>query len=337
MWGSRLIGKIIQICTSRCTILHILYTFYREVIMGYHTYRRIKRKTDGAKIFLQYYQGTGDVYLSAAYFKHCEGKTASVENSMFVVNGSNAGEVAALMGIERALVIILSEREAYSLVQLTRFIGQDSVDIKYLHYMSDYPMYTCFLITLAGLHGIGFMDLYQNIVFGGEVFELPTPQWNMGRKLWNPESDRQKKVLLAPAANSIAKGPSILFWRGLVQSLKQMGYRVYTNVSGDEMPIAETEPVFIPYKDLATFLDNSAVFIGYRSGLCDLIAALKCKKIIIYPRNHWPVLNGLNIASTLEIFSLNKMGLCEDAIELEYIEINEPEILSEILDIVTDY
>lgn len=331
-----MLKKILKASVSRCALLHILYTFCREMIRGYCTYKQIECGTGGAKIFLQYYQGTGDVYLSAAYLKHCEERGNIDGNAVFAVNGANAVNVTTLMKLKNISVVMLSNDKAYSLVQLTRFIGTDMVNIVHLHYMSDYPMYTNFLITLAGLHDIGFMDLYREIVFGGEQFKLPAPRWGTGNAPQLSTLDKKKKALLAPAANSITEGPDNLFWSNLAQQLKQAGYRVYTNISGDEERIAETEPIFIPYMELEIFLDDCAVFIGYRSGLCDLVATLRCKKIILYPEVCWPSVNGLNIGSTLTVFSLNKMGICEDAIELEYSENKRAEILSVIQDSLSD-
>ena len=46
-----LIGKIMQICIARSSLLHILYSFYGEVLKGYFTYKRLKQKTDGAGVF----------------------------------------------------------------------------------------------------------------------------------------------------------------------------------------------------------------------------------------------------------------------------------------------
>lgn len=332
VWGSKLIRKRLTACIYRCSVLHILYTFYSEVIKGYNTYKRLKLGTDGAGIFLQYYPGTGDVYLSSAYLKYRESRQDKFRDSIFAVNGMNAYRVATLMGLEKIPVVKLSEREAFSLVHLTKFIGQDNVDIRYLHYMSDRPMYTNFFITLAGLHDIGFMDLYRDIVYDGEMFELPGPRWNRGSKF----GDERKRVLFAPVANSVAEGPGREFWQDLAKKIKLLGYETYTNVSGNEEPIEGTEPVFIPYEDLAAFLNEDAVLIGYRSGLCDLAASLKCKKIILYPKSSWPAVNGLDIGSTLDIFSLNKMGLCEDAIEFEYSEKDEAQVLSGILGAITE-
>ena len=324
-----MIKNIIQKFVCRISILHILCGFFTEMAAGYGTYRKIKQKMGNVTIYLQYYRGTGDVYLSAAYLKQCEDRRNNLGRSVFVVNGTNAHRGASLMGIESIPIIAVPEKKAYSLVRLTRFVGTEGLDIKYLHYISDYPMYTAFLITLAGLHGIGFMDLYRNTVFKGEQLKLPTPRWGMNETLTASKTSRERKVLLAPAANSIAEGSDILFWRGLARRLNQAGYKVYTNIANDEKPIAGTEPVFIPYKELGSFLDDRAVFIGYRSGLCDLIASLNCKKIILYPRDSWPIVNGMNIGSTLEIFSLNKMGLCEDAIEFEYRNGEETDTLLE--------
>ena len=39
------------------------------------------------------------------------------------------------------------------------------MDIIYLHYLSDYPMYTISLITFAGQHGIGSMGFKQTYEF----------------------------------------------------------------------------------------------------------------------------------------------------------------------------
>lgn len=323
---------MIRTLISRCSLLHILYSFYGEVRKGYLTYKKLKQKTEGAKIFLQYYQGTGDVYLSAAYIKHCEQRHNKIENAVFAVNGSNAYKVASLLEIQNVPIVKLTEKEAYSLVHLTRFVGETNVDIEYLHYMSDYPMYTCFLIRLAGLHDTGFMDLYRDFVFGGEVFDLPTPQWESCERF----VDSDKKVLLAPAANSIAEGPADSFWCRLAGELKRLGYEVYTNAVDGEKPVEGTKSVFIPYKKLASFLDKNTIFIGYRSGLCDLAASLECKKIIIYPNSSWPLHDGLGIGSTLDIFSLNKMGICEDAMEIEYSAADEGDILDGILREIAD-
>lgn len=331
-----MIKNIMQKFVCRISILHIFCAFCAEMRAGYGTYRQIKRKMGNVTIYLQYYQGTGDVYLSAAYLKQCENKRNILGRSVFVVNGTNAYRVAALMGIESIPIIAISEKKAYSLVRLTRFIGTEGLDIKYLHYISDYPMYTAFLITLAGLNGIGFMDLYRDTVFEGEQLKLPTPRWVKNETLTASKTSRERKILLAPVANSIAEGPDILFWRELARRLNQTGYKVYTNVTNDEKPIAGTEPVFIPYKELGSFLDDRAVFIGYRSGLCDLIASLNCKKIILYPKTAWPIVNGLDISSTLDIFSLNKMGICNDAVELEYNMEDVGSTLSEIIRELTE-
>ena len=64
--------------------------------------------------------------------------------------------------------------------------------------------------------------------------------------------------------------------------------------------------------------------IGLRSGLCDVIASAKAKKIILYPdRFYGP-------DSFLNFFSLNRMELCDDAEEL-LCDKSEEDMIKEII------
>jgi hypothetical protein len=69
------------------------------------------------------------------------------------------------------------------------------------------------------------------------------------------------------------------------------------------------------------------VFIGVRSGLCDIISSAKCTKIILYEKE------GLFYKSSqYDYFSLAKMGLCDDAIEIEYSDELKDECLEKIFE-----
>ena len=72
-------------------------------------------------------------------------------------------------------------------------------------------------------------------------------------------------------------------------------------------------PALCRYAEIVPFLDRAGMFIGIRSGLCDIVATSRCRKIILhtYRAKWWP--DGKSIAYT----GLNHMGLCDDAIELE--------------------
>lgn len=316
-------------CAGRFTPppLRILLEFCLRTEYGYRQYRRLVRKYGADTVYLQYYRGTGDVYLAAAYLKYLDETDSRTDRergrSVFAVNGLSAYHVADLFRTERTQIAVLREAQARAVLRLFRFMGNESLRIRILHYMDSLPMYQCFLIFLAGLNGIGFMDLYQAAVFGNEKIALPSPAWSTDRS-WTERTFQKhglkkgRTVLLAPTARSIAEGPDDGFWEQLAQRLSAKGYCVCTNLSGPkERAVRNTIGLFIPYREIHLFLREAGTFIGYRNGLCDLVAAVSCRKIVLYPRAAWPLYDGLGVGTTLNVFSLNKMGLCDDAAELE--------------------
>lgn len=337
--------RILRKCVGRFTPppIRILLEFYIRMVYGYHQYASLKRDYHGANIFLQYYKGTGDVYLSSAYLKYCQDSMTGEEkhrNDIFVVNGANARRVAEMFELENIAIVTLNEVKARSLVWISRFLGNELLGIHFLHYVSNVPMYTNFLIFLAGLNGIGFMDLYRATVFQDAEFTLPTPDWNMDDRSARDIFEKKhlivgKTVLIAPEASSIAKGPDKNFWIQLVHCLRKKGYSVCTNLSKQkDRPISGTIGVFIPYEKIASFLNLGGFFVGYRSGLCDLIASIDCKKIILYPQDTWPIHKGLDIGSTIDIFSLKKMGITRDVIEMEHQEDKWDKTIADIIKVI---
>lgn len=314
---------------------------FRLILQGYEQYANLKQAYPDAPIFLQYYRGTGDVYLSAAYLKYCQEtmRREKTDHPVLAVNGKAAKEVAELFHIKNADVVALHETNAHSLVHLLRFVGGGGeCDLCLLHYVSSWPMYTNILISLAGLNGIGFMDLYKAAVFHTDKIKLPTPEWKMDWD-WGKEFFKKshfipgKTILIAPDAASVAYEADPHFWLNLVLVLRKRGYCVCTNLAKpEEKGIEHTAGVWIPYDRIAIFLEMAGCFIGYRSGLCDLVASVDCKKIILYPRCSWPTRGGAGLNTTLAIFSLKQMGLCRDAVELEYDRKNPDETIKNILD-----
>lgn len=124
-----------------------------------------------------------------------------------------------------------------------------------------------------------------------------------------------KTIVLAPYSTGL-KGysPPNSFWTTIAEKLIESGYSVCTNCGKDEVAIKGTCPLFVPYKKIVPFLELAGGFVGIRSGLCDIIAGTKCKKIVVhlYKAQYWP--DGNSIAYT----GLNNMGLCDDAYELTY-------------------
>lgn len=88
--------------------------------------------------------------------------------------------------------------------------------------------------------------------------------------------------------------------------------------------------VNIPYWYLNIFCRNAGYFLTFRSGLCDLITAVHCRKVILYPDKTWPDAEESNI-STIDFFSLQRMAYKVDIEEYVYRPGMEPEIIVQAL------
>jgi hypothetical protein len=69
-------------------------------------------------------------------------------------------------------------------------------------------------------------------------------------------------------------------------------------------------------------------FVGVRSGLCDIISSSSCRKAVLYEKDGY-----FYKCSPYDYFSLKKMGLCDDAVEIEYREDIKHQALEAILGI----
>ena len=93
-----------------------------------------------------------------------------------------------------------------------------------------------------------------------------------------------------------------------------MGYEVCTNSSGATEPAVKgTIPVFFPLNTAPQWVEMAGYFIGVRSGFCDVISGARAKKVILYGS-----CDRFFNASSYEYFNLKDMGLCEDAVEMEF-------------------
>ena len=91
-----------------------------------------------------------------------------------------------------------------------------------------------------------------------------------------------KAVIFSPYAKSVtALDPKV--WEEVVNHYNDMGYKCYTNVVGDEKPLAGTESISPSLLELRSVVEKAGTFIGIRSGLCDVIREAKAKKIALYP------------------------------------------------------
>jgi hypothetical protein len=115
------------------------------------------------------------------------------------------------------------------------------------------------------------------------------------------------------------------FWGALAAELTGKGYDVCTSGFGPEEPaIAGTPLLQFSFSEAVQFVESAGFFVGLRSGQCDAISSAKAVKVILHERGPWFK------TSLFGMFSLNAMGLCDDAIEFEFSSAEMTAILGDV-------
>lgn len=97
----------------------------------------------------------------------------------------------------------------------------------------------------------------------------------------------RKVVLISPDANSCNKIISDSEWIALAEYFSHLGYKVVFNSDSDKYNGYKC--IFLNIRESIEFCNCIDLFIGYRSGLCDVVAAFcECKQIIVYPNDRKP-------------------------------------------------
>ena len=288
------------------------------ILAGYRIYKGLlKQYGDDCYVMVGQHPGTGDVYLQAKFLNAYVHKR-KIDNYVFTVIGGAAKSTASLFPIKNLKVLTL--KESNRLVSFYRFAGE-YYNIIVLHY-HPMEMYYGILGYARNYKSLNFYRMMDAFVFDGIAKEdLNIPHFEDDEAYINSIFEEKKlikgkTVLISPYANSL-NGLPVRFWEYLVKQLNKMGYTVCTNSSGfREPPIKGSTPIFVPYKYLQPFLETAGYSICLRSGLCDIISEIPHRRTVIYLKQDlYPLMGGLG--SSYEYFSLNAMGLCNDANEYE--------------------
>jgi hypothetical protein len=91
-----------------------------------------------------------------------------------------------------------------------------------------------------------------------------------------------KAVVFSPYAKSVT-AIDIGIWHSAVEHYTGAGFKCYTNVVGDEKPLEGTEAISPSLLELKSVVERAGIFIGIRSGLCDILREVRAKKIVLFP------------------------------------------------------
>ncbi|MCR4717860.1 MAG: hypothetical protein K5656_11850 [Lachnospiraceae bacterium] len=261
----------------------------------------------------------GDTYLGISFMDEyiMQKKESKI---VIVTHKGGPFKLPYLFGYEdRAVKLDAKEMEA--LIQYSIFMNLIGNKVIILNHRSPY---TCRLGEAGNVKDIHFTDHFRYGVLGLDKGTKPVvPYVHRDDEVAKAYVDklfkdhglvRGKTVILLPYAKTATALP-LEFWTELIKRLHDKGYTVCTNQGGDGEPALDgTIELFYDVRYALETIEASGAVIGLRSGLCDVLSTANATKIIIYPdRLYGP-------DSFMKFFSLNRMQLCDDAIEYEWKE-----------------
>lgn len=269
------------------------------------------------------YKGIGDIYFIGAYlYEYC--RQNNINNYKLAVVGGTCKRVAEMFGIEN--ITIVSQREMDRIIKYISFVGIGAYNVKILNHNYSH----CNILSpfeVSGRISWGKMFLYGVMEFDSDasVRALKPDKRKLNVTEYNGLV-KGKTVIFAPYANTVSN-VDVNIWEELALKLKASGYEVLTNSIGETEPVIDgTIGISAPLEDMAEIVEYAGIFIGIRSGICDLVAGTRAKKIILYPDR------------SSEFFKIDDMGIGENVTEiyLHKYEINRLNefIQKEIYDII---
>ncbi|MGN0385614.1 MAG: hypothetical protein ACI4EX_06995 [Lachnospiraceae bacterium] len=234
----------------------------------------LKEKYLDTFIVLSPFCALGDIYIMMSYlptFLERKGK----QKCVIGVIGSSCAQVVKLYGdyeVER-----FSQKDMDKTIQAALFTNDERVFIPH----QDRP-YVIDLHKALYIKKIPLEQIYCCGVFGlAKDTEPVLPEY------FSDYSDLEKipkgkSVILSPYAKSVTALPESV-WNDIVSSYIAKGYSCFTNVVGEEKPLAGTIPISPKIAELKSVVERAGTFIGIRSGLCDVLREAKAKKIALYP------------------------------------------------------
>lgn len=279
-------------------------------------------------ILLSPHASTGDAYIIGALI-HEYAAAHGFERFVYLCVGTQCAKiVSGMFGVNNILLISFRERDL--LEDLYRFCGEDKCNIRVMHYQG-LCMYTGILANLRTFNNIDFLSmLYYGAFRLPKNVQLKPPHFvnnaDFADAIFNGYVEEGNSVIIAPVAGSIAGLPN-QFWEKLVIALINSGYKVYTNISGGgEQVIMRTRGLWFPLSCADQVCHRAGYFVGYRSGLCDIISSVECKKVVLYdPNLHF------GVGTYKDYFGLSNMGLTQDVLEVDYYAASENSIIESII------
>lgn len=283
---------------------------------GKRIYNRVIKKYGNVPIFVCPYTGTGDIYLIGTFWEQFM-QANHLNDYVFMVLSKACEKVARLFPIKN--VCTFDKKADCDYLIRYYMLCPNKVNLTILN-DSWKQVHTNPLECFRGYRGLGFTEMFRKFVFHLSDTVMPRhPVFRDAREEIGRLFDQYQlragcTVVLSPYSNTLAD-LSIDFWENLAERLQEAGFCVCTNCGGDTEPaIKGTAGVFFPLDIAPQVVEAAGYFIGIRSGFCDVVSGAKARKVILYQAGE----RFFN-SSTYEYFSLQKMGLSKDSVEIQFV------------------
>lgn len=220
------------------------------------------------------FSALGDVYIMMSYLPYFL-KECNVNKCVICVVGKVCKKVIHLFG--QYDVKVYTQKDMDELIQAVIFTQDTNSFIAH----QDRP-YVINLHKALYVKCIPLDKIYCCGVFGLSQNTVPIEASVFTEYKDLDSVPKGKSVIISPYAKSVTALP-MQVWNQIVEEYTQKGFKCFTNVVGDEIPLDGTSPISPLISEMKSVVEWAGTFVGIRSGLCDVIRAVDAEKIALYP------------------------------------------------------
>lgn len=242
--------------------------------LGEEILMSLRKQYTGHLLIFCPFQALGDIYFSMSYLPEFL-KKREADKCAVCVAGRGCGAVVSLFGDYPVEIFEQSQLDAA--VQACLYENKSDTFIAH----QDRP-YAIDLNRALYLKRIPLEKIYCSGVFGLPPETKPVQPVCWKEYSGNSRIKKGKAVILSPYAKSVMALPGNI-WEQIIEDHRANGFQIFTNIAGNEKPLAGTEPISPRLPELKSAVEWAGTFIGIRSGLCDVIRTADCRKVALYP------------------------------------------------------
>ncbi len=313
----------------------VLYELYNSGYLAYNSLK--KRFGNNCAFFSCAAGGIGDAYITACFAQQIALSKGLSDFVILLCGRAEKAMIEELFPQFRGKCILISVKEHEWLRNFDRMCNGET-DFFFFHHFDYMQPHLQISKKLQGYKKINMKEMYL---------------WRMGLPLdsavvhpENTSSNNSEEIEKLFTKNNLKKGRTVVlspystclgklsedFWEDIIAFLKSKQYTVCTNCAPGQEPLKNTKAISPKFDELIDFLNVAqAGFIGYRSGLCDVVSSSRCRQIVLHPyrSTQWGTGNSLNYVG------ISNMGLNDNVIEIELPD--KPEDAQAIKEKIMDY